>query len=89
MAAASDGDRCGAQAESKRADALAVHAKTQLQREEEVEVLARATRKQRSVAHAQDLLHQMKITHERKTLEPFLLSKAEREMNATLLSKLG
>jgi hypothetical protein len=78
-----------AQAESTRGNALAVHAKTQLQREEEVDLAARANRKARSVAHAQDLMAQMKLQHERKTLEPFLLSKAEREMNATLLSRLG
>ena len=42
----------------------------------------------RNSTYAKELSTQMAIQEERKVLEPYLMSKAERQMNATLLRKL-
>jgi len=44
--------------------------------------------KRRNVAYAAELAEQMRIQEERKVLEPYLMSKAERQMNSALLRKL-
>jgi hypothetical protein len=35
-----------------------------------------------------ELMHQMEVQEERKVLAPYLMSKAERQMNAALLRRL-
>ena len=48
----------------------------------------RAGHKAANERYALDLKKQMAVQDERKVLEPFLMSKAEREMNATMLRRL-
>ena len=42
----------------------------------------------KNAEYAKELGMQMAVQEERKILEPFLMSKAERQMNAALLRKL-
>lgn len=44
--------------------------------------------KKRNYAYKDELLKQMAVQEERKVLEPYLMSKAERQMNAALLRRL-
>ena len=78
--------RC--QAELARAKAIADHARAQQEREEEVERKTRQARRARNMAYADELKQQMQLQHERKTFEPYLLSKTEMLMNKQLLSQL-
>ena len=48
----------------------------------------RAEMRMRNSSYAKELSTQMAIQEERKVLEPYLMSKAERQMNAALLRKL-
>ena len=42
----------------------------------------------RNQTHKAELMEQMRIQEERKVLEPFLMSKAERQMNSAMLKRL-
>ena len=55
---------------------------------EQADSRRRATQKGRNAEYAAELKEQMRVQEERKTLEPFLMSKAERQMNAALLRRL-
>jgi len=48
----------------------------------------RGEKLKRNYAYKAELMEQMRVAEERKTLEPYLMSKAERQMNAELLKKL-
>ena len=59
-----------------------------LKRAEEAEQRARANRASLNAEHAKHLAEQIQLQATRKTLEPFLMSKAERQMNAAILRRL-
>jgi len=79
-------------------------ARAQLDRERETMVVARETEdvkaaesadmrrkeatRQRNWQYKNELMQQMEVQEQRKVLEPFLMSKAERQMNAALLRRL-
>ena len=48
----------------------------------------REEQRKRNHQYKAELIHQMQLQEERKVLEPYLMSKAERQMNASLLKKL-
>jgi len=48
----------------------------------------RAERRKKNEQYKAELMHQMEVQEQRKVLEPFLMSKAERQMNAALLRRL-
>jgi len=59
-----------------------------ISRAEKADSKRRSELKQRNSYYAKELSQQMHIQEERKVLEPYLMSKAERQMNASLLRKL-
>lgn len=76
------------QAQASRNQIIADRAKAELQKSIDSETRRRDANLARRDRYKSDLLAQMRAHEERKTLEPFLLSKAERQMNASLLSQL-
>jgi hypothetical protein len=44
--------------------------------------------KKKNMAYAEELETQIRMQQERKLMEPFLMSKAERQMNASLLRRV-
>jgi colicin import membrane protein len=90
-------DVLGIQVREKRARAKAEASREQmvLEREERDNAVAEKadTRKKeamrmRNETYKHELLAQMRVQEERKVLEPYLMSLAERQMNAALLRKL-
>jgi len=55
---------------------------------EKTDVARRSEKMKRNLAYKAELMDQMRVQDERKTLEPYLMSKAERQMNAELLKRL-
>jgi hypothetical protein len=53
-----------------------------------MERMRRDSVKQRNMAYADELKAQIRMQQERKLMEPFLMSKAERQMNASLLRRV-
>ena len=62
--------------------------KEDIARAEAADGKRRANQKTRNSEYARELNEQMCVQEQRKTLEPFLMSKAERQMNAALLRRL-
>ena len=48
----------------------------------------RETKRLESIAYAHELQEQRRIQETRKTLEPFLMSRPERQMNAEMIGRL-
>ena len=55
---------------------------------EQADVKQRAEQKRRNERYREELVAQMTVQEERRVLEPFLMTKAERQMNAALLRRL-
>merc|ERR1711871_905894 len=55
---------------------------------EHADVKQRAEQKRRNERYREELVAQMTVQEERRVLEPFLMTKAERQMNAALLRRL-
>jgi hypothetical protein len=57
-------------------------------RAEKADAKRRSAMREANTTYARELSEQMRVQEERKVLEPFLMSKAERQMNAALLRRL-
>ena len=77
-----------AMADKERENMVVAREKDDIQRAEKADTKRRAEQRMRNSAYAKELSEQMAIQEERKVLEPYLMSKAERQMNAALLRKL-
>ena len=62
--------------------------KDDISRAEKADARRRAEMRNRNAEYARELGMQMQVQEERKVLEPFLMSKAEGQMNAALLRRL-
>uniref|UniRef100_A0A7S4B4K4 Trichohyalin-plectin-homology domain-containing protein n=2 Tax=Chrysotila carterae TaxID=13221 RepID=A0A7S4B4K4_CHRCT len=74
-----------AQAESNYEAMIAARAKEEAARAEEMEARRRAMTKSKNMQYAEELAAQIKHQNDRKMMEPFLMSKHERQMNSSLL----
>ena len=77
-----------AQADAQRESMVGERERMELERAEKAASKRRSMTKTRYSDYAQELAQQMAVQEERKVLEPYLMSKAERQMNAALLRKL-
>ena len=55
---------------------------------EKMERMRKEKIKEKNMAYADELKAQIRMQQERKLMEPFLMTKAEREMNASLLRRV-
>jgi len=76
------------QADRKREAAVVAREKADVKAAEFADARFRNSQRVANLTYAQELKEQRRIQESRKTLEPFLMSKAERQMNASLLMKL-
>ncbi len=77
-----------ANADAERERMVVAREKEDIARAEAADGKRRANQKTRNSEYARELNEQMCVQEQRKTLEPFLMSKAERQMNAALLRRL-
>ena len=77
-----------ATAEREREQMVVNREKDDISRAEKADARRRAEMRNRNAEYARELGMQMQVQEERKVLEPFLMSKAERQMNAALLRRL-
>lgn len=75
------------QADLKYREKLVSLNKEQVINADKMERMRRDTAKQKNMAYADELKAQIRMQQERKLMEPFLMSKAERQMNASLLRR--
>jgi len=69
-------------------DTLVSFGKEATMRSEDLESRKKERVKERHMAHADELRAQIRMQQERKLMEPFLMSRAERQMNAALLRRV-
>jgi len=79
---------CRAQAEAQHEELVGTRSKEQVTHAEQADARRKLAVKNRNLAYSKELKDQIKLQRDRKCLEPFLMSKAEREMNAAMLSQL-
>ena len=77
-----------ATADREREQMVVNREKDDVKRAEAADGRRRAEMRNRNAEYARELGMQMQVQEERKVLEPFLMSKAERQMNAALLRRL-
>jgi len=77
-----------AMADKERENMVVARERDDIARAEKADSKRRAEMRMRNTTYAKELSTQMAIQEERKVLEPYLMSKAERQMNAALLRKL-
>ena len=77
-----------AQAEREREQMVIAREREDIARGDRADAKKRETMHKANTAYANELKQQMQLQEERKVLEPFLMSKAERQMNAALLRRL-
>ena len=77
-----------AMADKERENMVVAREKSDIERAEKADAKRRTEMRMRNTGYAKELSTQMAIQEERKVLEPYLMSKAERQMNSTLLRKL-
>ena len=77
-----------AHADRKREAAVVEREKVDLIKAEIADSKFRETKRLDSIAYAHDLKEQRRVQETRKTLEPFLMSRPERQMNAALIQRL-
>eukprot|EP00962_Isochrysis_galbana_P051515 scaffold22963_cov101-Isochrysis_galbana.AAC.2 len=75
------------QADLKYREKLVNLNKEQTINADKMERMHRDNAKQKNMAYANELKAQIRMQQERKLMEPFLMSKAERQMNAALLRR--
>ena len=75
-------------ADKQREAMVVAREREELERAEKADQKRRAMNRVKNAEYAKELGMQMAIQEERKVLEPYLMSKAERQMNAALLRKL-
>ena len=75
-------------ADKQREAMVVAREREELERAEKADQKRRAMNRVKNAEYAKELGMQMAVQEERKILEPFLMSKAERQMNAALLRKL-
>ena len=77
-----------AHADVKRDSAVIEREKIDLIKAEIADSKFRETKRLESIAYAHELQEQRRIQETRKTLEPFLMSRPERQMNAEMIGRL-
>jgi len=77
-----------ATADREREQMVVNREKEDIARAEKADGRRRGDMRNRNAEYARELGMQMQVQEERKVLEPFLMSKAERQMNAALLRRL-
>ena len=77
-----------AHADVKRESAVVEREKIDLIKAEIADSKFRETKRLDSIAYAHELQEQRRIQETRKTLEPFLMSRPERQMNAAMIGRL-
>merc|ERR1740138_379084 len=77
-----------AMADKERENMVVARERSDIDRAEKADGKRRAEMRMRNTGYAKELSTQMAIQEERKVLEPYLMSKAERQMNSALLRKL-
>ena len=77
-----------AHADVKRDSAVIEREKIDLIKAEIADGKFRETKRLESIAYAHELQEQRRIQETRKTLEPFLMSRPERQMNAEMIGRL-
>lgn len=77
-----------AQADREREAMVVRREKEDIGLAERADAKRRSAMRQHNTTYAGELAEQMRIQETRKTLEPYLMSKAERQMNAALLRRL-
>lgn len=77
-----------AMADKEREHMVVARERDDIARAEKADAKRRTETRYRNSEYAKELSTQMQIQEERKVLEPYLMSKAERQMNAALLRKL-
>jgi len=75
-------------ADKERENMVVARERDDIARAEKADMKRRGDMRNRNSEYAKELSTQMAIQEERKVLEPYLMSKAERQMNAALLRKL-
>ena len=75
-------------ADKQREAMVVAREREELARAEKADQKRRAMMRTKNAEYAKELTMQMHVQEERKVLEPFLMSKAERQMNAALLRRL-
>ena len=75
-------------ADREREQMVVNREKDDVKRAEAADARRRSEMRNRNAEYARELGMQMQVQEERKVLEPFLMSKAERQMNAALLRRL-
>ena len=83
-----DGKATVRMADKERENMVVAREREDISRAEKADSKRRLEMKMRNSDYAKELSTQMAIQEERKVLEPYLMSKAERQMNAALLRKL-
>jgi hypothetical protein len=77
-----------AQANARREAAVVEREAADLKKAEINDATFRQSMRMANYAYAQELQEQRRVQETRKTLEPFLMSRAERQMNAAMLRRL-
>ena len=77
-----------AQADREREAMVVRREKDDISAAERADAKRRSGNRNQNNTYAAELAEQMRIQETRKTLEPYLMSKAERQMNAALLRRL-
>jgi hypothetical protein len=75
-------------ADKERENMVVTREREDIKRAEKADTKRRNEIRSRNAEYAKELSMQMAVQEERKVLEPYLMSKAERQMNAALLRKL-
>jgi len=76
------------QADLKYRETLVNLSKEETLKAEKMERMRKEKIKEKNMAYADELKAQIRMQQERKLMEPFLMTKAEREMNASLLRRV-